>query len=111
MASRSSLQLKALSSTVLLVVGALIVGDALNGSVVTARYPITSPAAVIRFVGGAIMIYLGYRFKTPLEEYIATPSETENEDVEEPEGEFDPELSPIGGDAPRGADEDDSSDR
>ncbi len=108
--TRSTTQLKALSSTVLLVVGALIVGDALNGAVVAGRYPLTSPAAIGRLLAGSLFIYLGYRFKTPLEEYIATPTETEREEVEEPEGEFDPELSPIGNDAPGDGRRDDESD-
>lgn len=93
-------------STVLLVAGALLVGDALNGAVVTSQYGITSPAAVIRLVVGAVFILGGYRLKTPMGEYVDVPSgdvgrhapggdETGSAGAEG-NGEFDPELSPVG---------------
>ncbi len=93
-------------STVLLVVGALLVGEALHGGVVQGTYGLTSPYVVIRVILGSIFIALGYRFKTPAEEYVSTPSDqpTRSEQVgdssPDPDqtGEFDSEMSPLGGD-------------
>lgn len=95
-----SLRAKAALSTLLLVVGALLVGDALNGSVVTGTYGVTTPAFVLRVLVGAVAIVLGYRLRTPVEDYVATPSDDpETADPETGEGtEFDPELSPVGAD-------------
>jgi hypothetical protein len=85
-------------STFFLVTGALLLGDALHGSVVTAQYPVTSPAAVVRGVGGIVAIALGYRLKTPASEYAAMPSDEPvqqpNEENEE-NREFDAEMSPL----------------
>jgi hypothetical protein len=92
-------------STVLLVVGALLVGEALHGGVVQGTYRLTSPYVVLRVILGSIFIALGYRFKTPAEEYVSTPSDrptrSEQLDDSSPDpdqtGEFDPEMSPLGG--------------
>ncbi len=92
-------------STVLLVVGALLVGEALHGGVVQGTYRLTSPYVVLRVILGSIFIALGYRFKTPAEEYVSTPSDQptrsdREDDSPDPDqtGEFDPEMSPLGGD-------------
>lgn len=87
-------------STLLLVTGALLVGQSLHGSVVTGEYAVTSPWAVLRAAAGLAFIALGYRFKTPPSEYASLPSdesgggERSGDDASE-SGDFDPELSPL----------------
>jgi len=82
-------------STFFLVTGALLLGDALHGSVVTAQYPVTSPAAIVRGVGGIVAIALGYRLKTPASEYAAMPSDEPVQQPNEGDEEFDAEMSPL----------------
>ena len=91
-------------SSLALVLGALLVGDAINGAIVTSQYPVTAPAAVLRLLLGTALIWLGARVRTP-PEYLPSES-TEGESASkapEPEAEgydFDPELSPLGGEEP-----------
>ena len=96
-----SVRYLALLSTLFLVTGALLVGDALHGSVVTNQYPVTSPAALVRAVVGLVFIAVGYRFQTPASEYASVPSEesprTDGQD-DATEGDFDPEMSPLSDD-------------
>ena len=110
-------------STILLVVGALLVGEALHGGVVTREFAVTSPYVVLRILLGGVFIALGYRLRSPVEEYVEMPSgepsrsgdaTAESPDADESpsadrSGEFDPELSPLGGDGLEhvDADEDD----
>lgn len=82
-------------STFFLVTGALLVGDALHGSVVTAQYSVTSPAAIVRAVVGVVAIALGYRLQTPASEYAAMPSDEPVKQTDEENGEFDAEMSPL----------------
>lgn len=83
-------------STLFLVTGALLLGDALHGSVVTGQYPVTSPAAVVRAVAGLVSIAIGYHFQTPVDEYSSVPStEPEETSSDGASGEFDSELSPL----------------
>lgn len=83
-------------STFFLVTGALLVGDAINGSVVTSQYPVTSPAALVRAVGGVVAIALGYRLQTPPSEYTSLPSEETSRDSNTDENsDFDAEVSPL----------------
>ncbi|WP_137287132.1 hypothetical protein [Halorussus salinisoli] len=91
-----SVRFVALLSTFFLVTGALLVGDALHGSVVTGQYPATSPAAVVRAVAGLVCIALGYRFQTPPDEYTSVPSaESAESSSDEGGSDFDSELSPL----------------
>lgn len=89
-------------STFFLVMGAMLVGDALHGSVVTNQYSVTSPAAVFRAVGGIVCIAIGAHFRTPPSEYASMPSDgsgqTEGGGDAAGNGEFDPELSPLSND-------------
>lgn len=96
-------------STVLLVTGALVLGESLHGSVVTGQYAVTSPWAVFRAALGLVFIALGYRFQTPVSEYTSLPSEeskpeTETTDADATDAadpidadatDFDPEMSPL----------------
>lgn len=84
-----------MGSTLFLVTGALLVGDALHGSVVTAQYPVTSPAAILRAVAGVVAIALGYRLQTPASEYASMPSDESIEQTNEEGDEFDAEMSPL----------------
>lgn len=93
---------RAWASTFTLVVGALLVGDALHGAVTTGAYGVTSPAAVVRVVGGAVLIAVGYRLRTPVSEYVATAADEADEESEEPAS-WDPSLSPLGDDAGTGS--------
>lgn len=85
-----------MASTFFLVTGALLVGDALHGSVVTGQYPVTSPASVIRWVVGLACIAVGARLRTPPSEYASLPSE-QSEDGESggEADDYDPEFSPL----------------
>lgn len=98
----SLVQVLTVLSTVLLVVGAVLVGDAIHVGVVAGTAPVTSPAVVLRFVLGVVFLALGLRFRTPPEEYVTTPSDVESSrttgDDDPDTGEFDPEVSPLGGD-------------
>ncbi|UPV73589.1 hypothetical protein M0R89_13700 [Halorussus limi] len=109
----------AMLSTLLLVVGALLVGEALHGGVVTGEYAVTSPYVVLRVVLGGVFIALGYRFQSPVESYVEMPSGEPDRSRESSEGspdpdgsgEFDPEMSPLGGDGLDHVDADDRDDR
>lgn len=101
-----SVRLVAMASTFFLVTGALLVGDALHGSVVTGQYSVTSPAAVLRAVAGLVSIAVGYRLETPPSEYTSVPSGQSRESTDDAGGDdaapggddFDPDLSPLGDD-------------
>lgn len=94
-----SQRLRAALSTLLLVVGALLVGDALHGGVVTGQYGVTTPAFVLRILIGVPAIAGGYELRTPVDQYVAMPSDETSTSDPETGGstEFDPELSPVGG--------------
>jgi hypothetical protein len=92
MASR---QFLAMLSTATLVTGALLVGDALHGGVVTNQYSPTSPAAVFRLVPGVALIWVGYRLKRHHDELVGGILEGSTPSVESDEEEFDEELSPL----------------
>jgi uncharacterized membrane protein len=83
-------------STLCLLLGALLVGDALHGGVVTNQYAITSPAAVFRLGFGIVLISIGYRFRVPPDDR-ATVSQGEEQSGAETKGDeaFDPEDSPL----------------
>lgn len=85
-------------STFLLVLGALLFGDAIHGAVTTSQFALTSPAAVLRFLFGTALMVVGYRLQTPIGEYVDTASERPEPGQEEAAegGEFQPDLSPVG---------------
>lgn len=84
-------------STLALVLGALLVGDALNGAFVADRFPVTAPAAVFRGLGGVVLIGIGARFRTA-PEYVPRSDDRARDDSGPAVGddEFDPDLSPLG---------------
>ena len=101
-------------STVLLLVGALLVGDALHVTFVENTASVTS----VRFIGptviGTIILLLGYRARAPVAEaYDLTRNDEESDRdpgtvnrADDPESEFDPEMSPIGDADPSDRDRD-----
>lgn len=104
-----------LLSTVFLVVGALAVGQALHLTVVTGQVTYTSPAFVLQFVVGLVLIALGYRARRPIaESYDLTSDERDEGDAHstgsdasaptaanvDDGAEFDPTMSPLGEGAP-----------
>jgi len=93
-----SRQFLAMLSTTALVAGALLVGDALHGGVVTSQYSPTSPAAVFRVVPGVALIWVGYRLKIHRDSLVTDILTESTPSVESDEEEFDEEMSPLGGD-------------
>ena len=83
----------AFASTLCLLLGALLVGDALHGAVVTNQYAITSPAAVFRSVFGVLLIGIGYRLRVPPEDRLDSSQSTDRSETEEDE--FDLGESPF----------------
>lgn len=83
-------------STLCLLFGALLVGDALHGAVVTDQYTITSPAAVFRLVFGVAAIAVGYRLRVPPEDRMngSRTGDSTGADANEDEA-FDPEDTPL----------------
>lgn len=107
-----------LLSTVLLVVGALAVGQALHLTVVTGQVSYTSPAFVLQFGIGLVLIALGYRARRPVAERYELTSDERGGETDErsrssgdratntsthgtgEDAEFDPNMSPLGDSAP-----------
>ncbi len=89
-------------STFTLVTGALLVGDALNGSVVSGTYGVTSPAFVLRVLPGLGFIWLGYTLRENHEKFIsayfAGREAKAKANEGEGDGEFDERMSPLSGD-------------
>lgn len=107
-----SLRFQAFLSTLLLVIGALVFGQALHGGVVTGQYPVTSTWVVGRLVGGAVLMAVGAKFQVPTEEYVSMPSGEPDRsdgasDAAEESGEFDADVSPLGDDGLEHVDADD----
>jgi hypothetical protein len=84
------------ASSLCLLVGALLVGDALHGAVVTGQYAITSPAAVFRLLVGVGAIWVGSRLRVPLEDQLSgsSPTDQTGTDTDEDEA-FDLADSPF----------------
>lgn len=103
-----------LISTVLLVVGALLVGQGFHLSLVTGEIALASPAFVLHLGLGSVLIALGYRARRPVAEaYDLTSDDAGGDEAarREPDrgdgtprsgedAEFDPSLSPMGEAAP-----------
>lgn len=114
----ASPRLYGLLSTLLLVVGALAVGQALHLTVVTGRASYASPAFVLQFGIGLVLIALGYRARRPVAEAYGLASDEREGDPgggsrssdsgattgycrrTDEEAEFDPSVSPLGESAP-----------
>jgi hypothetical protein len=84
------------ASTTTLLVGALLVGDSLHGTVVTGTYGVVSWAAIVRFVPGMVLIAIGYRLQVSVDEAEQYAEKSGREPATESERSFDPEVSPVG---------------
>ncbi len=108
-----SIRLLGTLSSVLLLVGALLVGEALHVGIVQGAAPLTSPPVVLPLVLGSVLLVLGYRTRAPVAEaYDLTSDEDEPQTrdtdaprADDPEAEYDPELSPLGDADPTDSDE------
>ncbi|WP_440008760.1 hypothetical protein [Halomicrococcus sp. SG-WS-1] len=89
-----SRQFLAMLSTTTLVAGALLVGDALHGSIVTQQYGVTSPGAVLRFFPGLALIGVGYRLKAHNDAFVEEHFSGRDESGGS-EAEFDERMSPL----------------
>lgn len=120
-----STRLLGLISTVLLVVGALLVGQALHVSLVEGSVPVTSTRVLILVALGSVLVVLGYAARRPVAESYGLTSDAEDQPDPDPdrpsvasekdgrptaesEASFDPELSPLGDAAPGDARGDDA---
>ncbi|WP_224332257.1 hypothetical protein [Haloprofundus halobius] len=94
-----------LISTVLLVTGALVFGEALHQSIVSGEASLLSRPILLALALGTVLIALGYWVRVPLEELQAGESRTDApvDGVSRPDGpvtpaddEYDPRMSPLG---------------
>ncbi len=95
-----SRQFLSMVSTVTLVCGALLVGDAVHGAIVVGSYGVTSPAAAFRVLPGVVLIYVGYTLRENHELFISSYF-AGRDAAAKPEGneEFDERMSPLSGDS------------
>jgi hypothetical protein len=111
-----SVRFLGLISTVLLLVGALLVGEAIHVTFVTGQVAVTSPSFFAPLVIGSVLLLLGYRARAPVAEAYDLTSDGDEEPskprpdaprADEAEDEFDPGMSPLGDAEPRTTDRDD----
>lgn len=87
-------RLKSLVNSVLWVLGAIMIGGALNTAVVAGEAPLTAPGVLLQLGVGAGLVVVGYALRPTPE---GLPGRTEpDESSDEADAEFDPELSPLG---------------
>lgn len=99
-----SVRLLGMLSTVLLLVGALLVGEALHVTFVTGAVSVTSTAFLGPLVLGSVLLLLGYRARAPVAAAYDLTSDSEETRqpktdatrADDAEGDYDPELSPLG---------------
>ncbi|WP_458206361.1 hypothetical protein [Haladaptatus sp. NG-SE-30] len=93
-----SRQFLAMLSTFTLVTGALLVGDALHGSVVTGVYGVLTPAFAVRVLPGIAFIWLGYTLRENHEQFISAYFAGRDAASKSSDEEFDERMSPLSGD-------------
>lgn len=86
-------RLRSLLNSVLWVLGAVMIGGALNTSVVTGSAPLTAPGVLLQIGIGTALVVLGYSLRPSP---AGLPGRTESDEPEEDGPAFDPELSPVG---------------
>jgi hypothetical protein len=109
-----SVRFLGMASSTLLLVGALLVGEALHVTFVQGSVSITSGAFLGPLVLGSILLALGYRARAPVAEAYDLTSDSEESGgpktdaprADDTEEEYDPELSPLGDAEPGEARED-----
>ncbi len=90
----TSPRFRSLVNTVLWVLGAVMIGGALNTSVVSGEAPVTAPDVLIQLAVGVGLVVVGYVLRPSPE---GLPGRSESDDTAEADGEaFEPELSPAG---------------
>lgn len=77
-------RLRSVLNTVLVVVGALVIGGALHLSLVRGQVSLTAPVTLGRIALGLVLIGVGYWIRVPTDEQV--PDEEED---------LDPDLSPL----------------
>lgn len=88
-------RLRSLLNTVLWVLGAVMIGGALNTSVVSGEAPLTAPGVLVQLAVGVGLVVVGYALRPSPE---GLPGRSESGDTVAKESEaYDPELSPIEG--------------
>ncbi|WP_117591867.1 hypothetical protein [Haloprofundus halophilus] len=92
-----------LISTVLLVTGALVFGEALHQSVVAGEASLSSQPILLALALGTVLIALGYWVRVPLDELTRETSSSRSESAGDDalgdapaDSEYDPRLSPLG---------------
>jgi hypothetical protein len=100
-----SVRLLGMVSTVLLLVGALLVGEALHVTFVQGQVSVTSVTFLGPLVLGSVLLLLGYRARAPVAQAYDLTSDSEESPsgpktdaprADDAEDEYDPELSPLG---------------
>jgi len=84
-------RLRSLLNSILWVLGAVLIGGALNSSVVSGQASITATGIVFQFLIGAVMLIGGYLIRPTPE---SLPGRSEPPEEESDDG-FDPALSPL----------------
>lgn len=87
-------RLRSLVNSVLWVLGAVMMGGALNTSVVAGEAPLTAPGILLQLAVGAALVAVGYALR-PRPDGLPGRSEPD-EPAGDEEAAFDPELSPVG---------------
>lgn len=83
----------------LLIVGAVLLGEALHVTVVRGATPITDFSVLLRAALGVGLVLVGARLDVHPREYLSVPSERADREANGEEGGFDGELSPLDDDA------------
>lgn len=87
-------RLRSLLNSVLWVLGAVMIGGALNTSVVAGEAPLTAPGILLQLGVGAALVVVGYAIRPRAE---GLPGRAGEEEPEEEQGAaYDPDLSPVG---------------
>lgn len=100
----------------LLIVGAILVGEALHVTVVRGATPLSDPGVLLRAAIGVALVLVGTRLDVHPREYLSLPADPADRESNGGEGGFDRELSPLDDDAfdsieARGCDDERARDR
>lgn len=82
---------RAMANTVLVVSGALLIGQVLHVTVVTNQAPLTASLQLTKLAVGAVFVGVGWLIGVPPDEQVP-----EGEVDADADTEFDPEMSPVG---------------
>lgn len=85
-----------LLNTVLVVTGALVIGQAFHESLVTGEAELLSTRILLLLVGGSVAVAIGYFVRPVPGRSKGGEIDEEMDDRERSQGEFDADLSPVG---------------